>query len=181
MGPSEYITERQYSWARRHGIAIDEAGYTEHLNDNLFLPLTPEAFQEFPGGPAGQLDDSIHAAHSSAALVANVFFYWRLYRKLGPIIAALCPTLVNYEVQDMHFEVQVPIPWPIPPGVPLHHPQLDVIIRYHHGHDPGIPKAIAIESKFREPYAGGVHQGPFADRYLAPENAAIWAGLEPLH
>ena len=40
MRPTEYITERQYSWARRHGIPIDEAGYTTEFGDNFFLPLT---------------------------------------------------------------------------------------------------------------------------------------------
>jgi len=34
MRPYDYLKERQYSWARRHGIAIDEAGYVEELNDN---------------------------------------------------------------------------------------------------------------------------------------------------
>ena len=178
MRPHDYLTERQYSWARRHGIAIDEDGYTEELNDNLFLPLTPEVLQELSADRAGNPRDSIFAVHSSAALVLNVFFYWRLYNNLGPIISAICPNLVNYEIQGLVFEARCPIEWPLTPGEPRNPPQLDVVIRYHHRDNPGVTKAIAIESKFREPYGG--HKEEFADCYLAPENATIWRGIEPL-
>ena len=178
MNPFEYITERQYSWARRHGISIDEDGYTEHLNDNLFLPLTTEVIREFPGGRQGNLGESIYAAHSSDTLVVNVFFYWRLYGNLGPMISALRPRLVNYDIRDVQFEARCPITWNAPPQQPRNPPQLDVLIRYNRREEPQTTKTIAIESKFREPY--GAHHDEFAPCYLADENRAIWNGLEPL-
>ena len=179
MNPLDYIAERQYAWARRHGITIDDAGYVALLNDNLFLPLIPQAIQEFQAGAGDELANNMRAVHSSSALVANTFNYWGLYQDLGPIISALCPTLVNYALQDIRFEAQVPINWPATPQGPLIPPHLDVIIRYRDQAEPEVTKAIAIESKFRELYSQD--QGTFADRYLAPENEEMWVGLEPLH
>lgn len=178
MRPHDYLTERQYSWARRHGINIDEAGYVEELNDNVFLPLTPEVLRELPRGRHGAPHDSIFAAHSSTALVVNVFFYWRLYKNLGPIISAICPKLVDYEAHGLVFEDRCPINWPVPPEEPRTPPQLDVVITYHHRDNPGVTRAIAIESKYREPY--GSHGEDFAPCYLAPQNTDIWTGIEPL-
>ena len=53
-----------------------------------------------------------------------------------------------------------------------------MIIRYKERTTPDVTKAIAVESKFRESYQQD--QGWFADCYVAPENEAIWEGLEPL-
>jgi hypothetical protein len=180
MHPNQYIAERQYSWARRHGITIDEAGFTDVLNDNLFLPLTAEAIQEFQAGAGGELENNMLAAHSSSAIVANVFNYWRLYNNLVPIISVICPNLGNYTNPDIRFEVQCPINWPVQPPVPVRPPHLDVVIRFQDPAEPEVTKAIAIESKFGEPYAGGMLQGEFADRYVAQENALMWDGFEPL-
>lgn len=179
MNPAAYIAEVQYAWARCHGITIDEAGYVAILNDNLFLPLVPEAILEYQAGAGGELQNNMLAVHSSSALVANLFNYWRLYQDYGPIISALAPALVNYMPQDICFEVPAPITWPDGQPAPPIPPHLDVVIRYRDQAQPEVPKAIAIESKFRELYSQ--NQGTFADRYLAPENAAMWEGLDPLH
>jgi hypothetical protein len=118
------------------------------------------------------------AAHSSSALVANIFNYWRLYNNLGPVISAVCPTLRDVTIQEMSFEAQFPITWPAPPPIPVTSPHLDVVIRFQERAEPDIIKAIAIESKFGELYTQD--QGTFAERYLAPENAPMWVGVEPL-
>lgn len=175
MHPVEYITERQHSWALRHGVPLDEVGWAVSLNDNLFLPLIPEAVEEFQAGAGQELAGSMRAPHSSSALVVNVFHYWRLYRDLGPILSTICPGLTGYRVEDIRFEVQCPIGWPTPRGMP---PHLDVVIRYRDQAEPDVIKGIAVESKFGELYGQG--QGSFVDSYLDPENAAIWKGLEPL-
>ena len=106
MKPYDYIAEVQYAWARRHGICIDEAGYVAQLNDNLFLPLIPEAIREYQAGAGAELDNNMRAVHSSSALVAIVFNYWRLYQNIEPIIAAISPTLANYKIQGIRFEAQ---------------------------------------------------------------------------
>lgn len=175
MHPIEYITKRQRSWALRHGIPLDEDGWAVSLNDNLFLPLTPEAVREYQAGAGRELEGPMRAPHSSSALVVNVFNYWRLYHDYAPIISAIRPTLIDYTVEDVRFEVQCPIAWPVPRGKP---PHLDVVIRYRDQAEPDVVKAIAVESKFREGYGQG--QGNFADAYLAAENADIWKGVQPL-
>ncbi len=178
MRPYDYLKERQYSWARRHGVLIDDAGYVEELNDNLFLPPTDEMLRELPKDRDGNPHESVYAAHSSAALVFNVFAYWRLYNNLGPILSALCPDLIGHEAEKLTFEAQCPIGWPTtqPDRKP---PHLDAVVRYRDKAEPAVIKGIGIESKFGELY-GGQDQGPFADCYMAPENASIWEGCEPL-
>lgn len=174
MRPVEYITERQHSWALRHGIPLDEDGYVGSLSNNLFLPLTPEAIREFQAGAGQELKRSMRAPHSSSALVVNVFQYWRLYNQLGPILSVIAPGLKDYVVQDIRFEAQCPINWPAARTPP----HLDVMIRYQEQAEPDIIKAIAVESKFQELYGQG--QGSFAASYLDAENSPIWHGLEPL-
>jgi len=174
MRTVEYITERQHSWALRHGIPLDENGWAVQLNDNLFLPLTPEAIREFEAGAGQELEGPMRAPHSSSALAVNVFHYWRLYNQLGPILSTITPGLSAYEVKDIRFEAKCPINWTTP-RMP---PHLDVVIRYQDQAEPGITKAIAVESKFQELYGQG--QGSFVPTYLAEENAAIWSGLEPM-
>jgi hypothetical protein len=177
MKPYEYLTERQYSWARRHGIAIGDAGYVDELNDNLFLPPTDEVLRELPRDRAGDPHESVYAAHSSAALVVNVFSYWRLYNNLRPIISAICPDLINYDAEGLTFEAPCPIGWPNPQP-DRRPPHLDVALTYRDKVEPSVPKGVGVESKFGELY--GQDQGPFADCYVTPENACIWKGCEPL-
>lgn len=174
MNPIEYITERQHSWALRNGVPLDAAGWAVSLHDNLFLPLIPEAIQEYQDGAGQELAGSMRAPHSSSALVVNVFHYWKLYNRIGPILNAISPGFPNYQAKDLSFEVQFPI-WPTPRGTP---PHLDVVIRYRDQAEPEVPKLIAVESKFVEGYGQG--QGTFVDAYMAAENSAIWAGLGPL-
>ena len=178
MHASEYIVERQFSWARRHGVPIDNAGYAANVNDNLFLPLTAAAVLDFQAGAGCELEKHMRAAHSSSALVANVFDYWRLYGNIGPIMSAICPALKDYTILEIRFEARCPINWLAPPLVPVIPPHLDVVISFRDSAEPEVTKAIAIESKFGELYTQD--QGSFADRYLAPENTGIWTGLEPL-
>lgn len=175
MNPQDYIAERQYGWALRHGVRLDPQNWAIVLNDNLFLPMIPAVIQEYQAGAGQELTGSMRAPHSSSALVVNVFHYWRLYGLPAPILSAISPSYSAFKIQDLRFEVQCPIPWPIPRGIP---PHLDVLFRYQDQIDLGTTKAIAIESKFIESYGQG--QGDFADSYLAPENAILWQGLAPL-
>jgi len=177
MRPYDYLKERQYSWARRHGVPIDDAGYVEELNDNLFLPPTHEMLQELPRDRDGNPHENVYAAHSSAALVVNLFAYWRLYDDLGPILSALRPDLVGCEAEKLTFEALCPIGWP-GPQPDRKPPHLDAVITYRDKIEPSVLKGIGVESKFGELY--GQDQGPFADCYVAPENASIWEGCEPL-
>jgi len=80
--PATVVRSRQGDRARRHGLFVDSAGYTGSLDDNLFVPLSPETRAKFSGGDGGELGrygkrDSMQALHSSSALTCNVFEYRR--------------------------------------------------------------------------------------------------------
>jgi len=178
MNPVHFIGIRQRYWALRHGMPFDNQGYVIQLNDNLFMPLSPGAIQDFQAGAGGELNNNMYALHSSSALVANLFDYWRLYNQLQPIMATLCPHLGICPAQDIHYEVPMPIDWNLPPRGQPRHPHLDVLIEYRDPATMDTRKAVAVESKFRETY--GQNQGNFAPIYLDPQNAGIWEGLGPL-
>ncbi len=177
MRPSDHIKERQYSWARRHGVPIDDQGYVDELNDNFFIPPTDEMLAELPTDPQGAPHETLHAVHSSAALVVNTFAYWRLYGKLQPVLAALAPNLAHHDAEGLIFEAQCPIGWPSPQPDRMP-PHLDAVLTYRDRADATLVRGIGVESKFGELY--GQDQGPFATCYVADENRVIWEGLEPL-
>ena len=176
MRPYDFIKERQYSWARRHGVPIDDDGYVEELHDNFFLPPTEAVLRELPKDRLGDPHESGYAVHSSLALVVNLCFYWRLYENLQPILTAIAPDLNGHDPESLTFEAQCPIGWPSPQP-DRKPPHLDAVITYRDKANPQVQKGIGIESKFGELY--GQDQGPFADCYVADENKVIWEGFEP--
>lgn len=44
------ILSQQRAWAQQNGIRIGQDGYTLELEDNLFLPLSPNTVAQFGGG-----------------------------------------------------------------------------------------------------------------------------------
>ena len=58
VGGLEYIRKRQELWRRRRGLELvsskGEEGDTAHVDGNLFLPLGPEALEEFQSGAGGK-------------------------------------------------------------------------------------------------------------------------------
>jgi hypothetical protein len=113
------------------------------------------------------------------SLVVNVFDYWLLYDKIGPIFSEICPHLDERTVEGMKFEVPMEIKWFKKPQGRAIPPHLDVVMKYRDQAEPTATKVVAVESKFREPY--GQDQGKFKDVYLDPENDPLWQGLAPLH
>ena len=135
------ICNQQQAWARQRGIKFDKDGYTFSLNDNLFLPLLPEAKKEFQSGKGDELGSDgkrgkMQARHSSSALVVNVFQYW-VNQDVNDIASA-CGAPQG--MAEMHFEQTRPTPLG---GIP---PHLDVEFSRNK------LKPLAIESKFTEPY-----------------------------
>jgi hypothetical protein len=53
--PATVVRSRQGDRARRHGLFVDSAGCTGSLDDNLFVPLSPETRAEFSGGDGSEL------------------------------------------------------------------------------------------------------------------------------
>src|SRR5687767_7128954 len=83
MTPGAYIQQHQKLWGVRRGLNVDSKGYFATVDENLFEPLTPEATKQFNDAdgnelmPQGADRPKMHALHSSSALVANVFQYWK--------------------------------------------------------------------------------------------------------
>lgn len=148
-------------WAADAGIATDADGYTLTLNDNLFAPLSPESRREFAAGDGGELGKpgqrgKMQALHSSSALAANVFEYWR-HRDASPLAAALG---LESGIAKIEFEHKFPT------GLPGNAPNLDVVFTLASG------SIVAIESKFLEPY--GAHTHGFKAKYFESVHG-LWA------
>ena len=161
------LARRQRRWADLHGVRYDARGYVAELATNLREPLTTAALAEFARGselgatltrPARML-----SLTSSAALVANVFAWWR-DRDAAPLAAAL--GLDTGEGASVTFEE------PLPTGLAGDPPLADVALRWPDG------RLVAIESKLgewlvRRPRSKRV----FKDKYFPAEPVWSAAGL----
>jgi hypothetical protein len=156
------LERRQRRWAESAGVAVDARGYVRWENDNLRAALAPEVRAAFERGselePGRHRPPKLWALRSSAALVVNVFDYWR-GRNAEPLLVALGRTPAPAELE---FEA------PFPTGLEGEPPAVDVALRLNSG---GV---LAIESKFsewltRRPRRTAV----FKPKYFAA--GAIWA------
>lgn len=88
------ILVNQSAWATKAGLKLDAKGYFASWQENLHRPLSDQALASFRKGSGNELEDvedraaKMRAAHSSSALVVNVFDYWsgnanRVLRALG--------------------------------------------------------------------------------------------------
>ncbi len=160
--PSPAITVRgqQQDWAQQRSISIDSAGYTRSLDDNLFVPLSPETLAEFADGDGSELGKlgergKMQALHSSSAFACNVFEYWR-GRDAWPLAQALS---VDEGIASIGFERKFPT------GLQGNAPNLDVILVAPSG------RVTTIECKFLEPY--GSHDARFKSKYFETE-PGLW-------
>ena len=161
--PAKIVREQQRAWATNYVIAIDFAGYTIELNDNLFVPLSNATRTDFLKADGTELKSDrkrskMHALHSSSALASNVFEYWRNREK--SILASSLNLYAN--IKDNSFE------WKFPTGLPGNPPNLDVILTLTDG------SITAIESKFLEPY--GRHKQGFKTKYFE-SSPGLWAAF----
>lgn len=148
------VRQRLRGWAADRSLAVDAAGYTLSLDDNLFQPMSAASRSEFEAGDGGELGSAdgrgkMQALHSSSALACNVFDYWRT-RACAPLSAALGTTA---GITDIRFEQKFPT------GLRGNAPNLDVVLSLGDG------SLIAIESKFLEPYGAHLETG-FKTKYL---------------
>ncbi len=133
------------------------------LSDNLFAPLSAPSEEEFRNGDGDELGQpgkrgKMQALHSSSALAANVFDYWRC-RDARPLATALGVPVPIVKIEKIEFEQKFPT------GLPGHAPNLDVVLRL------STRSLIAIESKFLEPY--GAHGPGFKETYFTSE-PGLW-------
>jgi hypothetical protein len=182
MNGYQYILAKQTEWAKNYGLDLigskvnrGRLSYTKKLDDNLFQPLLSDVRKTFEKGDGNELGTKLlpgkmQAIHSSSALGANVFQYWKSISDV-PTIAAMCGLCkkgsnVSY---DIHFEEKYPINDSF--GF---HPNIDVVIH----NKPGSKfQRFAIECKFSEAYGAYKHSG-LKKQYLNCDD--IWDDIPKL-
>jgi hypothetical protein len=141
MSTKSNLLEMQRSWALQAGLRIDDKGYLQKYESNLFHPLSKKALSAFENGSGSELKPTspkrpakMSALYSSSALAVNFFDYWS-DTDSSPLLAALG---IDGTSSGIRFEAQYPT------GLPGTPPNLDVAIALNGGH------VVAIESKFTE-------------------------------
>jgi hypothetical protein len=136
------------------------------LADNLRVPLAGAALDEVRRGseltPGQTQPARLYSLCSSAALVVNVFGYWR-GRDAAPLLAAL--GVAGGGDAEVRFEE------PLPTGLPGDAPMIDVVLDRADG------LRVAIESKYGEWLVRRPrHKRAFKDKYFpAGADARVWA------
>ena len=161
------LLRAQRRWADARGVRYDARGFVRALRDNLREPLDDSALAEFQRGseltPRATQPARAHALCSSAALVVNVFGYWR-GRDQTPLLEAL--GVGGPGGTRLEFEA------PLPTGLPGDPPTVDVALHRADG------RCVAVESKFAEwltPRPRG--QRVLKDKYFAQGRVWEAAGL----
>jgi hypothetical protein len=161
------LTRKQRRWADLNGIRYDARGFVTELAANLRVPLTNAALAEHARGSELTATPTrpprLHSLTSSAALVENVFGWWR-DRDLGGLLAAL--GLDHGDGASLTLEE------PLPTGLEGDPPLADVALRWPNG------RLVAIESKLgewlvRRPRSKSV----FKDKYFPADPVWSAAGL----
>jgi hypothetical protein len=146
-------------------VRYDARACVRDLADNLRVPLVGAALAEVQRGselePGTQQPARLYSLGSSAALVVNVFDYWRerdpapLLRALG-VAASAAATLRLEE--------------PLPTGLPGDAPMADVTLDLVDG------TRVAIESKYGEWLVRRPrNKRVFKDKYFPPDAEGVWA------
>jgi hypothetical protein len=158
------ILESQRDWAVRRGATVDENGYVQTPEANLFAPLSSEATIAFERGGGGEMKPNrkrlpkMCALHSSSALVVNVFDYW-IDHETSVLGAALG---LDQEIASLRFEAQFST------GLPGTPPTLDLSLELENEH------VFAIESKFAEWFTPkSAKKDPFKQKYF-PDDRELW-------
>jgi hypothetical protein len=161
------LLRAQRRWADARGVRYDAHGCVRNLDDNLCVPLDEAALAEFQRGseltPGTTRPARAYSLCSSAALVVNVFGYWR-GRDHTPLLQAL--GIERAGGTRLKFEE------PLPTGLSGDPPTVDVALYGPDG------RCVAVESKFAEwltPRPRGKRS--FKDKYFA-RSEGVWAGLD---
>lgn len=158
------LLRSQRRWADARGVRYDARGCVRDLADNLLAPLAGAALDELQRGseltPGATQPARIYSLGSSAALVLNVFGYWR-GRDTAPLTRAL--GLAAYGAVRLRFEE------PLPTGLAGDPPLADVALERADG------SLVAIESKYAEWLVRRPrNKRVFKDKYF-PQGGGVWA------
>jgi len=165
------ISDRQRAWAQRNSVRVDRRCRVAELAENLFQDLRPETRKEYQDADGNELEDKFSALYSSAAIVCNVFDYWRARpERVGACFEMSAATGMGFERKHSLFDDLIS-------GYssdPLRRvPNIDVELNGQRGSD-----NLVIECKFTEPFVKyeETHR-PFTSTYFRSEAEPIWAGL----
>ena len=152
------------AWAKKSGLSLDSNGYLPTWQENLYRPLSDAAHKAFLNGSGNELQDGagraakMRAAHSSSALVVNVFDYWAA--SPDRVLSALGLT---GEGERVIFEAQFQT------GLDGNPPNLDICVTCKGG------RLVGVESKFTEWLATkSAAKEHFKPKYF-PVDRQLWA------
>ena len=92
-----------FAWARLRGIHFDNRYRVRDISTNLLQDLHEDTRNEYQKGD-GELEDKFLALYSSAALVCNVFDYWRTCpRTIGQCLKMPSATTLRFEQKHPPF------------------------------------------------------------------------------
>ena len=167
MAGRKDLERQQRRWADAAGIEYDARGYVRDLDANLRVPLDAVARADIERGselaPTPTRPGRLWSLTSSAALVVNVFDYWR-----GHDTAPLAEALGLPEGSP-----QIRYEEPLPTGLEGDPPTTDVALRWPSG------RVAAIESKFGEWLVRRPRNKAVFKRKYFPPGGEVWsaAGL----
>ena len=166
MSSKSDLLRLQRRWADGRGVRYDARAFVRDFADNLRVPLAPAVRTELKRGSElaarGPTPARIHSLTSSAALVVNVFGYWR-ERSLARLVAAL--GFDGGESATLTFEE------PLPTELAGEPPFSDVALHWPNG------DLVPIESKFTEWLVRRPHnKRVFKDKYFpAGAGSGVWS------
>ena len=158
----------QRRWADARGVRYDALGCVRDLADNLRVPLEGATLEELRRGseltPYATRPARLYSLGSSAALVLNVFGYWR-DRDARPLLRAL--DIAGQGAVQLKFEE------PLRTGLAGEAPTADVALDLDDG------RYVAVESKFTEWLVRRPHsKRVFKDKYFpASDDGGVWSAV----
>ena len=164
MPQAEYcvLLDQQKRWAERRELDLDEEGCTSKVEENLFGPLSPETRSDLEraGASTPSADfkpGELQRVDSTAALVCNVFDYWRA--RGVEEIAGLCRA--DSHCAELSFSQDQPT------GIEGLSSWADVVLAG------GSAPPTAVVASFCEPYTGR----PEARLPASVETPGVWGPL----
>ncbi len=166
MQAKKTVLTNQSLWATKAGLKLDAKGYFASWEENLHRPLSSQALAAFRRGSGNELQDvenraaKMRAAHSSSALVVNVFDYWS-----GSAERVLSALGLPAGGKSVSFEAQFPT------GLEGGPANLDVCVERADG------SLVGVESKFTE----WLTPKPASKEYFKPKyfpaDKKVWESL----
>ena len=76
MHAEKDMRDVQIAWVKSQGLSIDDKGYVDDVDANLWKPLSAHARAAYERGAGSELQGHMKALHASSAPVVNFFDYW---------------------------------------------------------------------------------------------------------